>query len=171
MVVPTSQMNGGSLNGSLSRIARLGLDCGKKIEVERQELSKGSKRYIQYDRWGDLRLRAFSLSMLCALCFSGCTWPLCCANCPFLDPAQYGCGPRVPCWNSPCCSFGCRPYWGCQPCCYAEGCRPLPVPPIPLPLGNMGAPPTPGGPACTGAATTTVSVAPLQSAGASMALP
>jgi hypothetical protein len=48
---------------------------------------------------------------------AGCTVPPCFESCPLFDPAQYGCGPRVPYCASPsanpgCASCGAAANWG-----------------------------------------------------------
>lgn len=46
-------------------------------------------------------MRSVLLCTASAILFAGCTLPPCFDCCPLLDPAQYGCGPRVPYCTSP----------------------------------------------------------------------
>ena len=53
-------------------------------------------------------MRSIQFGTLAALIFAGCALPPCFYSCPLVDPAQCGCGPRVPYCTSPpgCGAFG-----------------------------------------------------------------
>ncbi len=79
-------------------------------------------------------MRAILLGTLSALSLVGCTFPPFFGTCPLLDPAQYGCGPRVPycvprsyC-GSPCSTPGYPPSYGSPPCCGPNGFQPAVAP-------------------------------------------
>lgn len=52
-------------------------------------------------------MRSIVVCTLAAISLAGCTYPRCCEMCPIFDPTQYGCGPRVPYYESPCGNVGC----------------------------------------------------------------
>jgi hypothetical protein len=53
-------------------------------------------------------MRSIRFGTLAAMIFAGCALPPCFYSCPLVDPAQCGCGPRVPYCTSPpgCGAFG-----------------------------------------------------------------
>jgi hypothetical protein len=61
-------------------------------------------------------MRSILFGTLSAMSLAGCTFPRFFETCPLLDPAQVGCGPRVPYCESICGNPGCGPY-GAPPNC------------------------------------------------------
>jgi hypothetical protein len=79
-------------------------------------------------------MRAILVGLISALSLVGCTFPSCFETCPLLDPAQCGCGPRVPCCaprsycGSPCSTPGYLPYYGSPSCDNSMGFQPTVAP-------------------------------------------
>lgn len=61
-------------------------------------------------------MRSILAATLSALSLAGCTLPPGFETCLLIDPAQYGCGPRVPYCSTPCHYPGCGPYGAASNC-------------------------------------------------------
>jgi hypothetical protein len=123
---------------SLERISTFFAIFSEFIQVGREILPKELRQRTKCPRRNRIfGMRSILVGTLLALTSAGCTFPPFFESCPLLDPAQYGCGPRVPYWE-PSCGWPCCP----PPRPYA----PYGGPPVPMyaPPSNFG--PTPVGP-------------------------
>lgn len=115
--------HGWLLDTSLEQFSTFFAILSEFSKVRREILPKESRqRRKRPCRNRILSMRSLSVGALLALTLAGCTFPPFFESCPLLDPAQYGCGPRVPYWEPSC-------GW---PCC-----------PPPRPYAPYGGPPVP----------------------------